>query len=121
MVNQEEIGMADMAGFSDEARGYVGTYGVSYMLERVFSTVKQFKIILVASAPKFSLGQVNEIISPFANLANLFRGETLLDSANATTFERVVGSIALVVAKSTETQKFYLAKLERIINFLAEE
>ena len=67
------------------------------------------------------MDQVGEIISPFANLANLFRGETLLDSANATTFERLIGSIALVVAKSTKSEKFYLAKLEKVIKFLTEE
>ena len=74
VIHEEEVGVADMAGFSDEARGYVGTYGVSYMLEQIFSRVKEFKIILVASAPKFEMDQVGEIISPFANLTSLFRG-----------------------------------------------
>lgn len=53
IINKKEEGLADMAGFSDEARGYIGTYGVSYMLEKLFSSIQEFKIILVVSAPKF--------------------------------------------------------------------
>ena len=53
MSNTDEVGVVDMPSFSDEYRGYVEIFGALYQFERVFSTVKQFKILLIARAAQF--------------------------------------------------------------------
>lgn len=52
-LNGEIIGLVDLAGFSDQARSYVGIFGVSFMLEKILESVDEFKFLLAVAHPNF--------------------------------------------------------------------
>jgi hypothetical protein len=61
-IGNDNISLCDTAGFHDEARSYVGVFVVSYMLEKLFRTIEELKIILVVSHSKFTLEKITEVL-----------------------------------------------------------
>lgn len=53
-----QVGLCDMAGFSDHGRSYLGVYMVSYMLRECFNQAKKMKFILVIEHSTFASGEL---------------------------------------------------------------
>lgn len=77
------MSLIDLAGFSDEARSYVGIFGVSFMLEKILETVSEFKFVLAIAHPNFDMPKVEDFIKPFLSFIRMLHIEVLLDESHA--------------------------------------
>lgn len=77
-----ECGLVDMPGFYDENRNFVGVFGVSYMIEKVMSSISEVKWILVVEEHRLALSQIEEAIKPFLSFLSIFNIQELIRKPN---------------------------------------
>lgn len=81
-LNAEDSTLVDLAGFFDSSRSYVGIFGVSFMLERVLETIKEFKFMLAVYSSNFEMPKNEDFIKPFVNFVRIFQIAILVDKSH---------------------------------------
>jgi hypothetical protein len=121
-VWDEIISLCDIAGLNNENRSYIGTLGVSYMLERVLQRIEEVKIILAVSHKQLGLDQMSRILQPFLNFAKILQLQRLFGEGNESKVANFFNCISIVVIGAGKSREHYLSVMKmNIIPFLENE